>query len=266
LDKGLNKHRRDDLANTMVKHQIMPTSKGLEKAADEAVDLQKEVNNIVDAWTQKGKRLPTKKIIKEGSDQVREYSRPGVNDDPLSDAGRAKTTLDNWKDPMQGVDTMTPNDMQKLKRKLYKKVNYNTLNKKAKDLPVEETRKAMARGAKETLETLDPRLKGYNKDLGNLLDLSDPLTQSVGRIQNRDLLGIGIPMKVLAGETVQPGIGGLLGLLSGVADSPLNKAALGLKLGKIQQAPIAGLLTDNSLKALLIRKALLEAERTHEER
>lgn len=68
---------------------------------------------------------------------------------------------------------------------------------------------------------------------------------------------------MLAGETVLPGGGGAaIGLLGGIADDPLNKAWLGLQAGNLQGASMGGILSDNSLKGMLIRKALIEAERT----
>lgn len=265
LDKGLNNNRRDDLAKTMIKHQIPLTQEGIDKAGDLARNLNNQKKSIIRDYTKKGAKLSTKKIEKYAHSKIQDYAKPGVNTAAKKQAQLAQDTLDDWIDPMKGKNTMTPAEMEKMKTNFYQEVNYNTINTKAKNLPAIKTKKAMARGAKETLEELDPRIGKINKELGPLLDLSDPLRQSVARVQNRDLLGIGIPAKVFAGEALTggvlpEGVGGLLGMALGSMDTPLNKANLALYLGSLQSSPISKLMTPNRVWPMLLRKSLIESQ------
>src|SRR6185369_1018829 len=82
-----------------------------------------------------------------------------------------------------------------------------------------EAKKAMARGAKEEIVAQIPELADLNAKDSTLINLEKVLFKAVNRIENRDMMGIGVPIKAIAG-----GVGGIkgtaLGALIGLIDTP----------------------------------------------
>ena len=69
----------------------------------------------------------------------------------------------------------------------------------------------MASSAKQSLEGIMPELKSINTQYGSLKELQPNLQKAVGRIENRDLMGLGATAKTGAGGA----LGGIPGALVG---------------------------------------------------
>jgi hypothetical protein len=64
-----------------------------------------------------------------------------------------------------------------------------------------------------------------------LINLEKVLFKAVNRIENRDMVGIGVPIKVATGA-MHGGVGALLGLVAGLVDTPAIKAHIAIALHK----------------------------------
>jgi len=94
-----------------------------------------------------------------------------------------------------------------------------------------EAKKAMARGAKEEIVAQIPELAALNAKDSTLINLEKVLFKAVNRIENRDMMGIGVPIKALAGG--QAGVKGMfIGTLLGLIDTPTIKANLAIAMHK----------------------------------
>ena len=96
------------------------------------------------------------------------------------------------------------------------------------------------------LEDIIPEIKQLNKNEGALIELWNALESKANRITNRDLIGIGMPVKMgtgagvgymFAGETGGK-IGTKLGFLLGVFDTPQVKSKIALVLSKLKEKGI----------------------------
>jgi len=89
----------------------------------------------------------------------------------------------------------------------------------------------MARGAKEEIVAQIPELAELNAKDSTLINLEKVLFKAVNRIENRDLIGIGVPIKLAAGATAGH-LGSIVGTIIGMADTPQIKARLAIAMYK----------------------------------
>lgn len=138
---------------------------------------------------------------------------------------------------------------------------YRTLGEKAYGelkTSQKEAEKALARGLKEELENIFPELRQLNAKEAAAIDLKKALERAASRIQNRDLIGIGLPIKATAGAMLSPSSGAIMGLLAGMADQPWLKSKLAFAVLKARNM--------NSLGAQILgRTATLPSVDQHQE-
>ena len=97
----------------------------------------------------------------------------------------------------------------------------------------------MARAAKEEIEKLVPEVKQLNADEGALIELQDELKKVAARIENRDLVGIGLPIKGGLGAAVAGPEGAAYAIGAGILDIPTVKAKLAIVLNKVMKMDIS---------------------------
>jgi len=92
-------------------------------------------------------------------------------------------------------------------------------------------KKAVASGLKQELETLYPEIKGLNMEEGRLLSFLDPYNRAIGRIQNRDIVGLGMQTAPVAGKALSGNaIGAAATTAAKLIDTPAIKARLAILL------------------------------------
>jgi hypothetical protein len=133
-------------------------------------------------------------------------------------------------------------DLTKIKRNIYEKVKFDEGQLAGRmDRPTERTYKAIARAAKEQLEIYIPEVKELNKLYGDIAQVQKKLQiPASNRIGNRDLIGIGAPIKAGAGAAMSGSVGAAAGVLAGLMDTPSIKASLGInarRAGKVVRDP-----------------------------
>lgn len=125
--------------------------------------------------------------------------------------------------------TMTPDAVNASKRQLYKELE-DAYRQGTLSNPTVQSRKQLASGMKTVLEEMYPEIGALNASSKELLDLSDHLARSVGRVGNRDVVGLGdkIVMDTIAsipkGNASAPAT--LWGAVVATIDRPIIKAKL----------------------------------------
>ena len=77
--------------------------------------------------------------------------------------------------------TMNPQQMNQYKRDLYRDIDWNDKTRTAEN----QALKAVSRGARESLEAIDPAIAADNARLGRLIDLEEHLLRGSNRMENR---------------------------------------------------------------------------------
>jgi hypothetical protein len=97
-----------------------------------------------------------------------------------------------------------------------------------------EAQKALARGLKEELENQFPELKNLNAQQKQLFDLAIPINRALGRINNRELLGIGTPIAGGAAEAVTGNahVGMAAAIMKQIFEHPEVKSRLAIALNR----------------------------------
>jgi len=127
-------------------------------------------------------------------------------------------------------DKMTAKEMQKFKQSIYDEIDWDIEKKGGQGIYEQKGLREVGRAAKESIEKMYPDVADLNAQLGNLLEAKPFFERAKRRIANRDMIGIGTPMKATAGRAVGGDVGGALGVVLGAADAPGIKSKIGLGL------------------------------------
>jgi len=219
-----------------------PTKRSLEKVQGKKEKLGAAIGAAEGALTQKDVEIPSNKLFT----YVDEVERDFVPLNPNAKSNMAK--IDKVvEDMMDGIffagGRLTPQDVAKIKRNIYQTVSYDKKlgdNRKIDDVQ-EATLKAIAKAAKEQLEILDPELAKINAAYGKVSEVQRKIQNpAAARIGNRDLVGIGAPIKTAAGAASGGGVGAAIGLAQGIIDAPTVKSNLAIltnRTGKLLRDP-----------------------------
>lgn len=245
-----------------IENQIMPTVEGLEK-------LRRKINSLNDEISQKisPANLGFYKFditgLRKGLLDLKDEMLRNT-DEPLI----VRKTFSNVSKQLDEVERLgqmrTPWEVQKIKQNIYKELE--SFYEKQKASPVKVVvRKRIASNARQMLEDIIPEIKSLNQKDGALIELWDSLETKAARISNRDLIGIGLPIKIASGAAGGYAIGGELGakigtgvaIAHGILDSPIVKAKLAIVLNRMKEQGI----TIKPTQAA-IRLGMIQAGRT----
>jgi hypothetical protein len=232
----LPEKQRAQMSRTALTSGILPNGKGIDKARGMIESLNDEITAMIDRSTKTGTKIKADNLFKYLDDIRKEVL---LSDDPVSHARAINKIEKSIKTGVKiaGGDSLSPMQAQSLKQQIYKAVNYE--NRPRSPKAIETAKKSVARAAKDELESIHPELKNLNAKEGELIQLVEALQRSANRISNRDLLGIGIPIKGTAGGVVGGGAGAVAGIVGGILDTPIVKARLAIALEKIRKAKLA---------------------------
>lgn len=212
---------------TGLEGEYIPNKAGLGKLYDNIDGLNNQISSAIKESSQGGKTIPVEDIISRLDDvKQRAIDSFGDNNNVIAKIEDFATSL---RDHPSVVDGAIPIDVaQKMKVNTYKQLKnaYGEL----KGFEV-EAKKAMARGAKEEIVNQIPELKDLNAKDSTLINLEKVLFKAVNRIENRDMVGIGVPIKIATGA-MHGGAGAIAGLVAGLIDTPAIKAHLAIALHK----------------------------------
>lgn len=230
---------RDRITQTALDEKAMPNPSGVAKIEDAMFNLDNKIEEMISAAG--GNTLPASRAARYMNKLRSELDVPAI--DAASDLAKANKVATDLGEQLErlGKTELTAREFQVMKRKAYKKANYDV--KRMKDDPaVNKARKAIAKGAKEAVEELVPGISGLNAKYGDLIDLIDPLQRASGRIGNRDMSGIGMPIKIGAGSAAAGPLGGVLGGIAGLLDIPTVKGFSAIQLNKAKQMSLFDML------------------------
>jgi hypothetical protein len=219
----------------------MPTVDGVNKLYTEIRGIDKTISSLIENAEKTGQKMDIADLFKEfdalESDAI-------LSAKPLSKV----SAMNNVKKQIKvankaiGRKDFTPEQAQKLKQNIYKDIK-EYYDKQLK-LPMSvKAQKSVAKQAKLFLEEMIPEIKALNKKDADYISLMEALDRPVSRIANRDIIGIGAPIKAGTGGAVGaafgvPEIGIAIGTGLAVLDHPLVKARLAILLNKLEQQGI----------------------------
>lgn len=248
---------------TMLREDLMPTSGGMDKLNNTVQGIFEVYNKVLDDAAASGKSLTRDRLYSEARKLYDEWAGP-----EFIDSNKRRKVLDGILNEYDrhlddlGVDALTPQQAQELKKKLYEDINWNASRQQGSK-PAEDTYAAVARGARIGLEELDPRIAPLNQRAGDLLDLRDALMRSANRIENRDFIGIDPAMKILPATAIAGEPGAYTAALASILSRPAAKAKAALMLESARNAG-PGQMLQNGIRPLMLRQAMLQSGRLEE--
>jgi len=261
----LSEKERVALAQTALDEKIMPTLRGLENLTDKINVINKDIAMLIDKAQTTGAAMPVEELFKSFDDlkktYLKESGKPMKNVRAIESVKREITQAND----ILKRRVLTPKEAQALKVKIYKELEgyYSKVN----NLPASvDAQMAVARSAKEFLEEVivdenfNSIIKRLNERDGALIELRNALEGPASRISNRDIIGIGVPIKTgaggtiggLAGGKVGTGIGAGAGLVLGILDTPQAKAGLAIFLNRLKKRGIKVRMTPTLARLLAV--------------
>lgn len=230
--------KRSELVNTALDEGISPTREGLTKLDDTINELNNQIDAILTSATNEGIAIPKGQIFKELKQVRKEIG--GVKFNAAKDIKRLNRIVGAFDEQLKrlGKDTITPLELQSFKKDLYQRINFDAKQGSTTFLN-EKVEKAVARGARNALGKLDPKINAINQREGALIALRSELPKTVSRIENRDIIGLGGAAKIGAGAVLGGELGAVAGAGAAFLGAPLRKANLAIALRQSQLAPIA---------------------------
>lgn len=231
--------KRERIINEALDRGILPTDKGVAKIDSLISGLDGQLEAIIGEAGNAGKVIPVGAVFSKLK-QLRQQ-KGGFKLESEADLAKIDEIAKAFHESLDGRQTVTPAELQAFKRDAYAKINFDRRQGTANQT-VEDTRKAMARGAREALEGVDPDIGPINREMAPLLDLQPHLERASRRIGNlnpvglTDALGGGLGASVGGALGGAPGaaIGALAGLGISWANSPIPKARAAIILRKLR--------------------------------
>lgn len=227
-------NERRNLTQTALDNKILPSSAGIQKSQDIINGYNDKIESLIAQSTESGQTI-SKEFLFRGLKDLRD-ELGGVSIEAPKDIKKINEITNIYSRHLKkiGKDNLTASDLQKIKQDIYKNINYK--KKKMKGSRAKEMAyKSIARSAKEQIEMIYPEIKGLNAKEGEMLALMDEIKRSAARIENRDIMGIGIPLKVGAGSVAGGGSGAVLGLATAILDTPTVKSRLAIALQRAKE-------------------------------
>lgn len=237
--------KRAGMVETALKNKIPPTAKGVARLEGKISAYNQQIDDLIQTAQQAGKTVPKSAVYRHLKDLRQQ--KGGVRLDAADDLSAINATVQKFEKHLgkMGKDSLTPTDLQKLKVSSYEAINWDA--KRMTGAPIkEDTYKAIARGAKESLEDLSPNIGPTNKQLGSLYELQPHLQRAANRIDNHNIISLDSSVKTAAGAGIGDASGASVGALLSILGNPKAKAQTAIRLQAIKdQGGLLGFLQNN---------------------
>lgn len=263
--------KRDDMYQTMQENNIIASPEGVDQLKSYEKAMFEEVQQRTTKLDNLYGEVPLTRIDESINELIKSRSSQGGDiPDMQRDVKAIQSVYDKWRESVPESGRMTPGNLVKLKRNLYKEENFSP-TKSTSYNPREKARAAISRATKRIIEDLDPNMKDINSSWGKLLELKNPLMQAANRLENNNsAFRMQHVIGSVAGHAMGGPAGAALGLGASVLASPerLQKLAHALKrTGKNLDANYAainkgGLLNNSKIwdKGVDLNRALMEMQ------
>lgn len=250
----LSPEERAAITETALKNQVSLSYKGLGQVQSKLSALGDQIDNLIANATNNNIKIPATKVLESLKD-VRS-SMGGFKIEAAQDIIEINNIEKKFRAYLkkQKITSVTPEELQKFKSDAYKKIDFKRSPEKP-SIAKEKAYQAMAGTARQSLENIMPELKSINAQYGFLKELQPHLQKAVGRIENRDILGIGSGVKAGAGAAIGGSTGAALGIGQSLLELPKIKANVALALYKKQHQGL-GMFLDNNARNALTRQLL----------
>lgn len=231
----LSKEERASRVATALENDILPNQNGLDKIRGLISEIDNEVSEIIKNGPYGGNPITTDAVLSY-LDELKSFAKNTVNpQEPLAIINKVESRFKSAKGTAMSVEAahnLKKNTYIELK-KFYDKFSQNAAI---------EAKKALARGLKEEVYALYPELREMGKKEGALIALEDSIERATNRISNRDIIGIGVPIKGATGAAVAGPAGAVITTVIGILDTPQVKARLAQALYKARKGvgPVRG--------------------------
>lgn len=251
----LTPDQRKSLTATALRERVMPTRSGLAKLDLGIKELGQKIDDLVQSATDSGVTIPKEKIYQH-LDELR-ADVGGAKLNAPQDLRKIQRITDAFDEHLRntGKDALTPSELQAFKQDAYRRINWDAKQGQANYVK-EQTGKAMARAAKDEIEKVSPDVQALNRRQGDLLELRPYLERSAGRIENRDVMGIGMPMKATAGGVAAGPVGAAAGTGLAIFDIPQVKARGAITAEALRNTGVDQFVNNATLPYLLRQGAL----------
>ena len=250
----LKPEERAAITETALKNQIPLDYSGLGKVQSKLTDLGDKMDSLIINATDKNIKIPATKVLDSLKDVKKQSG--GFKIEAAQDIKEINDIEKQFKTYLKQnkITSVTPQQLQEFKSDAYKRIDYGRAPEKP-SIAKEEAYKGMAGSARESLEGFIPELRAINTQYGSLRELQPNLQKAVGRIENRDLMGLGATAKTGAGGALGGIPGALVGFSQSLLDSPKIKGRTALELYKKQNQGL-GMFLDNSARNALARQLI----------
>jgi hypothetical protein len=250
----LSPAERTRITETALKNQIPLSYEGLGMVQSKLTDLGDKMDTLITNATDKNIKIPATKVLESLKDVKKQSG--GFKIEAGQDIKEINNIEKQFKDYLKKnkITSVTPQQLQEFKADAYTRIDYGRAPEKP-SIAKEEAYKAMAGSARQSLEGFMPELRDINAQYGALRELQPNLQRSVGRIENRDLMGLGATAKTGAGGALGGIPGALVGFSQSLLDSPKIKGKAALELYKKQNQGL-GMFLDNSARNTLARQLI----------
>jgi hypothetical protein len=250
----LSPAERTRITETALKNQIPLSYEGLGMVQSKLTDLGDKMDTLITNATDKNIKIPATKVLESLKDVKKQSG--GFKIEAAQDIKEINNIEKQFKTYLKQnkITSVTPQQLQDFKADAYKRIDFGRAPEKP-SLAKEEAYRAMAGSARQSLEGFMPELKDINTQYGALRELQPNLQRAVGRIENRDLMGLGATAKTGAGGALGGIPGALVGFGQSLLDSPKIKGKAALELYKKQNQGL-GMFLDNSARNTLARQLI----------
>lgn len=247
--------QRAKMVSTALENEIMPNITGINNLRDKITELNTKIAAKIDDAAKTGAKVNPEELTADFRDLYVKARESGA---PLD----AKAAIDNIKEQFLTVNTepLTPDAVQRIKQNIYKQLESSYSQVSEAPFKV-KAQKAIARSAKLALEKVLPEIKELNRTEGTYIELLDEIEKAASRISNRDVVGLGMTTKSIAGGAVAGAPGSAAGIALGILDIPLVKAKLAILLDKMRRQGIQVSPTSAIFKLGLAEPQQIEEQR-----
>jgi hypothetical protein len=250
----LSPAERTRITETALKNQIPLSYEGLGMVQSKLTDLGDKMDTLITNATDQNIRIPATKVLDSLKDVKKQSG--GFKIEAAQDIKEINNIEKQFKTYLKKnkITSVTPQQLQEFKADAYKRIDFGRAPEKP-SVAKEEAYRAMAGSARKSLEGFMPELRDINTQYGSLRELQPNLQRAVGRIENRDLMGLGATAKTGAGGALGGIPGALVGFGQSLLDSPKIKGKAALELYKKQNQGL-GMFLDNSARNTLARQLI----------